>query len=497
MSSVAVPLAAPVRPPARAVRHRAAVRRRVWAWVRVLGGLAILGLLAWRLGTAGFTQGLRVIDGGTLLAALAIGALSTLCSAWRWSLVARGLGVRLPLGTAVADYYRALFLNAALPGGVLGDVHRAVRHGRDIGSVGRGVRAVILERTAGQVVLVALGLAVLLAAPVPALSPGRLAAAVPGAAVAVAVGVLVLAAVAGLRLRRATSRWARAVRAAGTEVRHGLLARRSWPGIVVLSAVALAGHLATFVVAARAAGASAPLTQLVPLALLALLAMVVPLNVGGWGPREGVSAWAFAAAGFGATQGLTTAVVYGLLAFVASLPGVGVLLRRWLAGRRRSGGRDRAASGAGREPLGERVPQQHHVADPAHLHQGGGAVGAPREPAVAHEPRRPRVADEERSDHQVQLVGDAGGEELRVHRFAALDHQPGHAAGVQVAEHPAQVNGLARVDHGRHLIEPLAGLVQRGAGTVDDLLGGSGGEEPGGRVELAPAGHGHLDRGGG
>ncbi|MCE0446421.1 hypothetical protein LT493_22185 [Streptomyces tricolor] len=32
------------------------------------------------------------------------------CSArWRWQLVARGLRLRLPLGAAVADYYRALF----------------------------------------------------------------------------------------------------------------------------------------------------------------------------------------------------------------------------------------------------------------------------------------------------------------------------------------------------------------------------------------------------
>ncbi|MGJ3561879.1 hypothetical protein ACR6C2_41015 [Streptomyces sp. INA 01156] len=28
--------------------------------------------------------------------------------------------------------------------------------------------------------------------------------------------------------------------------------------------------------------------------------MALPLNVGGWGPREGVAAWAFGAAGLGA-----------------------------------------------------------------------------------------------------------------------------------------------------------------------------------------------------
>ena len=49
--------------------------------------------------------------------------------------------------------------------------------------------------------------------------------------------------------------------------------------------------------------------------------MGIPLNVAGWGPREGVAAWAFAAAGLGAAQGVSTAVVYGVMALVASLPG--------------------------------------------------------------------------------------------------------------------------------------------------------------------------------
>jgi hypothetical protein len=60
------------------------------------------------------------------------------------------LGVRLPLRTAVADCYRSLFLNATLPGGVLGDVHRAVRHGRDVGDVGRGIRAVVWNAPPGR-----------------------------------------------------------------------------------------------------------------------------------------------------------------------------------------------------------------------------------------------------------------------------------------------------------------------------------------------------------
>jgi hypothetical protein len=52
------------------------------------------------------------------------------------------------------------------------------------------------------------------------------------------------------------------------------------------------------------------------------------VNIGGWGPREGVAALAFGAAGLGAAQGLTVAVVYGVLAFVAGLPGAVVLMRQ-------------------------------------------------------------------------------------------------------------------------------------------------------------------------
>ncbi|HEY3577331.1 MAG TPA: hypothetical protein VGK68_04960, partial [Gaiellaceae bacterium] len=97
------------------------------------------------------------------------------------------------------------------------------------------------------------------------------------------------------------------------------------PAVVVSSIPVTLGHAATFLVAARAAGVDAPLSRLLPLALLAVLAMVLP-SVGGWGPREGATAWVFAAAGLGADRGAATAVAYGVLVFAASLPGAIVLV---------------------------------------------------------------------------------------------------------------------------------------------------------------------------
>jgi glycosyltransferase 2 family protein len=305
-------------------RTASSPKRSLWTWVRALGGAGILAALLWRLGGGPFVDGLRLISGWSLAAALVIGAVTTVCCAWRWSLVAGGLGVRLPLGSAVAHCYRSVFLNATLPGGVVGDVHRAVRHGRDVGDVGRGIRAVVWERTAGQVVQVAVALVVLMAFPSPVRSYLPIATAL---VVAGGLGALLL----GRALpRRGPSRLARALRTAKADIRDGLLARRNWLGVVLASAVAAAGPLATFLIAARTAGSTAPLSRLVPLTLLALLAMLVPANVAGFGPREGVAAWAFGAAGLTADQGLAAAMVYGTLALVSSLPGAAVLVARRL-----------------------------------------------------------------------------------------------------------------------------------------------------------------------
>ncbi|MCO8270001.1 flippase-like domain-containing protein [Actinoplanes sp. TRM 88003] len=304
---------------------------RIWAWARILGGVGILAFLLWRLGTGAFVDGLRVISLPALGLAFAIGVATTVFSAWRWCLVARGLGLRLSFPAAIADYYKALFLNAALPGGVLGDVDRAVQHGRDEGDVAKSVRAVVLERTAGQLVFLVIAVTVLLTVPSPVLTVLQQ----HGFVVATVLLAVALAAVILLmafrKLRQGGSRVASAVRTGLAEIRTGLLARRNWPGVTLASVVVVVGHLATFVVAARAAGSAESLVRLVPLMLLALLAMSLPLNVGGWGPREAVTAWAFGAAGLSATQGLTTAVVYGVFAFVAALPGAAVLIVRGLA----------------------------------------------------------------------------------------------------------------------------------------------------------------------
>jgi hypothetical protein len=241
--------------------------------------------------------------------------------------VAGGLGVDLSLPAAVAAYYRSVFLNVTLPGGIVGDVHRGVSHGRDVSDVGRGLRAVAWERFAGQVVQAAITVVVLLALPSPVRSS------MPIVAIAVVAAVICLLIIARARPGDTRSAWARARGALAGDIRDGLLARRAWVGIMLASALVLSGHAVTFMLAARSAGVIVASTRMLPIALIVMVAMVLP-NVGGWGPREGVTAWVFGAAGLGAGRGVTTAVIYGVMVLVASLPGAAVLGVAWFRGGR-------------------------------------------------------------------------------------------------------------------------------------------------------------------
>ena len=241
--------------------------------VRVAGGALVLGLLVWQLGTGPFIDGLRATSPWAILVALVVTAGTTWCCAARWSLVsARFAGSghsRVPLLTAYAAYYRSQLINATVPGGVVGDVHRAYRH---------GWRGVVWERGLGQLVQVALVGTVLL----------------PGGWRWAGLAVLGVAAVVG-------------------------------GAVVVLSALAVSGHLVIFLVAAESVGVALTPLQLLTIGALVLLGAAIPLNVAGWGPREGVAVWAFAAFGSTAAVGLAVSVTFGVLATVATLPGLVVL----------------------------------------------------------------------------------------------------------------------------------------------------------------------------
>lgn len=319
-------------------------RRRWWRVAARFGvTAALLVVLGVRIGGAAFARGVSSLTVPVIGAAVAATALSTLCAAWRWWVVARQLGAPLPTGRAVAAYYRSQFLNSVLPGGVVGDAHRAVAHGRDVDDVGRAARAVVWERGAGQVVQALVTIAVLAIMP----SPGRWLVPV----LVVALGCAFVTTWYIWRGRRRGSSWiARVVDIVRSDLRD-VLRRPVWPVLMVASVGVVVSHVALYVLVAHTVDPTASVRALVPVAVIVEIAAGVPLSVGGWGLREGAAGWAFAAAGLGAATGIAASVAYGVVSLIALAPGAIVLGIDLVRGRRPSRSR-RSRAGS---PVGNQV----------------------------------------------------------------------------------------------------------------------------------------------
>ena len=283
---------------------------------RIAAGVILVAAIVAALGTGPFIRGLTSISLFSVVVAVVLTGVATASAVWRWRTVASGLGLELSWRGAIAAYYRSQFLNAVLPGGIVGDVHRAYRHGRRSGSVAVAARAVATERIAGQVVqfvLVALVLAILgLNTPLHALAW-----IVCGVAGLLVIATAIVA--TGARGRRLLRR--------ELDLLGQLFGnpRRSVQ-IVASSILVVASHTTVFIVACVAAGVHAPPSELVALALVALTAAAVPINIGGWGPREGAAASVFAAVGLGAGAGVAASTAFGVLATIAVLPGAAVVV---------------------------------------------------------------------------------------------------------------------------------------------------------------------------
>jgi uncharacterized membrane protein YbhN (UPF0104 family) len=303
--------------------HRRVVRLLLLRVVPVL----LLVLVVLHVGAAPFLDSLTLTSPATVAAALGITVVTTVLSAWRWQWVCRRLGEELDLRSAVVGYYRSLLLNQTLPGGVLGDVHRALRHG---GSATRGTRAraVAWERFLGQMGLLLVFLALVA---LPWSVHGEV-----GRVLLVPVAASVLAVVACLVVADRLGPTARRVRDLVQADLRLLRGHGSAWAPVLASVAAAVGHLALMFLALRVAGVDLSLSAAAPLLTIVLVASSLPTNIAGWGPREGAAAWTFAAAGLEPAAGVTMAALYGVLTLVASAPGALVLaLDAWPA---RSGG---------------------------------------------------------------------------------------------------------------------------------------------------------------
>lgn len=260
-----------------------------------------------------------------IAAGLLLVQLQIVASALRWRWTAARLGQRIGARRAMAEYYLASLVNQTLPGGVTGDAARAVRNAEGT-SLGTAGLAVFAERVSGQAALFAVTLVGL--ACWPALVAGDRPASSVRAVALVGVGVaasILLVRVAG---RRGPARVRQAMSRLRAALHLAWVADGAWLVQGAASLAIVAGYLALYAACGLALGAPLPMSALVTVVPLALLTMLLPVSIGGWGLREAASAALWPLVGLTAESGLATSVLYGLVALAGSLPGLYVAVSR-------------------------------------------------------------------------------------------------------------------------------------------------------------------------
>ena len=309
-------------------RQRLALILMPPVWVRwLLTGSILMMVLAWVDHSAIWALWQQA-DPLFLLLALGLSVIQVALSAWRWCYTAGCLSLPLSWPRATAEYYLSTLLNQLLPGGVLGDAGRALRHGAGLSTqnlpLHRAVHAVIIERLSGQLVLfpvIVLGLTLTPAGQTLAQALTHSLFQIPEDRSIMVRGLLGLLPpvllVLALRVlfRRAAERL-------GRDLRIALL---RWPALawqVMSSLCVIATYIGMYVLAAKALQIDTPFATMLPLIPVVLLAMLVPFTISGWGVRESVAAGVWALMGLPTAEGVAISVTYGLLVLVGSLPGV-------------------------------------------------------------------------------------------------------------------------------------------------------------------------------
>ena len=100
------------------------MKATVFAVLRPLVSLALLGLLFWKLGAGALWAVLSQADPVWLAAGAALVVVALLVSAWKWQLLLLAQGIEVPIPALFSSYLIGLFFNNFLPSNIGGDVLR-------------------------------------------------------------------------------------------------------------------------------------------------------------------------------------------------------------------------------------------------------------------------------------------------------------------------------------------------------------------------------------
>lgn len=296
------------------------MRRILVVLLKLAISLALIWFAFSKIDTASAFRMLRSIHPGVVSGALALLVLQQFAAGTRLHRLMRLVRAPISLATAVDAVFVGVFFSQTFVSFIGGDAMRIWRVVRAGVPVSSAFKAVLLDRTAGFVALIALivaGLPMLFRIMTdPAMRAGVM--------LAVILGMLgTLALLLMHRLPEALRRWrifriasdisslAMSISSRGADISYLLGASLL---IQVLNVVVM-------YVIAIGLGVEARFVEFLVLIPPVMLLAMLPISFAGWGVREGAMAVALSLVGIGAEQSVAMSVCFGLSLIVLGLPG--------------------------------------------------------------------------------------------------------------------------------------------------------------------------------
>jgi len=280
-----------------------------------LAGTAVL--VSWVLSQVDVTLVRGMFDGSQwhwFAFALLLIPVQIVVASIRWCDISNDLGLPMSHGEAVREFGLSALLNQVLPGGMVGDGVRVWRQRVQHGELGQPLRAAVVDRAIGQLAQVMVTLfGLVLWVFVHPQSP-------PLVAWLVAFGMLMFMGsmwvwpLPGLRGLIGDAK--QALNSGKRRLRHTMLSL----GLMGL-------FLLCFWCCAQALDLPLGIETLTAIPLL-MLALILPVSVGGWGLREVSATAVLGTLGWTVEQSVALSAAYGLVNLAGMSPAALVLLRR-------------------------------------------------------------------------------------------------------------------------------------------------------------------------
>ncbi len=297
----------------------------------VLKAVISATLIWWLLSGIEISQITEPLSRVSLLSlALGIGLLllGSLIGAWRWKMIITAWGGTLGFWRLWSHVLVGVFFNQTLPSSIGGDAVRILRVKREGLSLQMAVNSVIVDRAtglAGLIILVAFGQ--ILSSSETTDPMLRMMLSVLSVAGTLAFLVAALLDKIPLPARMLRWRWLAALAGLSQDFRRVFMDPRQ-AAMLLLSATAMQITIPLAVYAiSRSLTIPVGLIDHLILVPPAILILVLPISIAGWGVREAALVYAFAFVGVAKPEAFAVSVLFGIIVIFSGLPGA-VL---WLA----------------------------------------------------------------------------------------------------------------------------------------------------------------------